>query len=62
MTSLHSLDTCRKDRYVELESSVQPRSEYRWMELSMAVRRFVEDYCAVKEQDQVPVIADTLSD
>jgi leucyl aminopeptidase (aminopeptidase T) len=47
---------------MELDSSLEPLPEYRWIELSEAARKMVEEVFPIKAGEQVLIVADTLSD
>ena len=47
---------------MELDSSLEPTPEYRWIELSEAARKMVEEVFPIKAGEEVLIIADTLSD
>jgi len=47
---------------MELDSSLEPIPEYRWIELGVAARKMVEEVFPVNPGEQVLIIADTLSD
>ena len=47
---------------MELDSSLEPTSHYRWIELGVAARKMIEEVFPIKPGQQVLVIADTLSD
>jgi leucyl aminopeptidase (aminopeptidase T) len=47
---------------VELDSSLEPIPEYRWIELAEAARKMVEEVFPIKRGEQVLIVTDTLSD
>jgi leucyl aminopeptidase (aminopeptidase T) len=47
---------------MELDSSLEPTPEYRWIELSEAVRNMIEGVFPINAGEEVLIIADTLSD
>ena len=47
---------------MELDSSLEPIPEYRWIELSVAARKMVEEIFPIKSGEHVLIVTDTLSD
>ena len=45
-----------------LDNPLEPTAEYRWLELSRAARKLIEEIFPIQPGEQVLIIADTLSD